>query len=215
MDCSLSGSSNHGILQARILELPCPLPGDLLYPEIEPVCPAALALQAASLLLSHWGSPQMHHSVQFSCSVMSDSLRPHGLQHLRPPCPSPTPGVYSYSCPLSQWCPSNHLILCRPLLLPPSIFHSIRVFSNESALRIRWPKYWSFSFNISPSNEHSGLISFRMDWSDLLAVQGTLRSLLQHHSSKASILQCLAFFIVQLSHLYVTTGKTIALTRWT
>ena len=111
--------------------------------------------------------------------------------------------------------PSNHLILCHPLLLLPSIFPSIRVFSNESALRIRWPKYWSFSFNISPSNEHSGLISFRMDWLDLLVVQGTLKSLLQHHSSKASILQHSAFFIVQLSHPYMTIGKTIALTRWT
>ena len=110
--------------------------------------------------------------------------------------------------------PSNHLILCRPLLLP-SIFPRIRVFSNESALHIRWPKYWSFSFNISPSNEHSGLISFRMDCLDLLAVQGTLKRLLQHHSSKASILRHSAFFIVQLSHLYMTTGKTIALTRWT
>ena len=110
--------------------------------------------------------------------------------------------------------PSNYLILCCPLLLP-SIFPSIRVFSNESALHIRWPKYWSFSFNISPSNEHSGLISFRMDWLDLLAVQGTLKSLLQYHRSKASILWCSAFFIVQLSHPYMTTGKTIALTRWT
>ena len=110
---------------------------------------------------------------------------------------------------------SNHLILCHSLQILPSIFPSIRVFSNESALRIRWPKYWSFSFNISPSNEHSGLISFRMDWLDLLAVQGTLESLLQHHSSKASILLCSAFFIVQLSHPYMTTGKTIALTRWT
>ena len=105
--------------------------------------------------------------------------------------------------------PSNHLILCHPLLLLPSIFPSIRVFSNESALRIRWPKYWSFNFNISPSNEHWGLISFRMDWLDLLAVQGTLKSLLQHHSSKASILQGSAFFIVQLSHPYLTTGKNI------
>ena len=111
--------------------------------------------------------------------------------------------------------PSNHLILCRPLLLPPSIFPSIRVFSNESVLHIRWPKYWSFSFSISPSNEYSGLISFRIDWFDLLAVQGTLKSLLQHHSSKASILQCSAFFIVQLSHPYMTTGKTTALTRQT
>ena len=110
---------------------------------------------------------------------------------------------------------SNHLILYCPLLLLPSIFPSVRVFSNESALHIRWPKYWSFSFNISPSNEHSKLISFRMDWLDLLAVQGTLKSLLQHHSPKASILLCSAFFIVQLSHLYMTTGKTIALTRWT
>ena len=110
--------------------------------------------------------------------------------------------------------PSNHLILCHPLLLLPSIFPSIRVFSNESALRMRWPKYWSFSFNIIPSNEYPGLISFRMDWLDLLTVQGTLKSLLQHHSSKASILQRSAFFIVQLSHPYMTTGKTIALTRW-
>ena len=110
--------------------------------------------------------------------------------------------------------PSNYLILCHPLLLPPSIFPSIRVFSNELALCIRWPKYWSFSFNISPSNEYSGLISFRMDWLNLLAVKGTLKSLLQHHSSKASFLQCSAFFIVQLSHLYMTIGKTIALTRW-
>ena len=111
--------------------------------------------------------------------------------------------------------PSNHLIVCHPLLLLPSIFPSIRVFSNESALHIRWPKYWSFRFNISPSNEHPGLISFRMDWLDLLAVQGTLKSLLQHHSSKASVLLHSAFFIVQLSRPYMTTGKTMALTRWT
>ena len=108
--------------------------------------------------------------------------------------------------------PSNHLILCRPLFLPPSIFPSIGVFSNESALHIRWPKYWSFSFNIRPCNKYSGLMSFRMDWLDLLAVQGTLKSLLQHHSSKASILHYSAFFIVQFSHPYMTTGKTIALT---
>uniref|UniRef100_A0AC11DHE4 Uncharacterized protein n=1 Tax=Ovis aries TaxID=9940 RepID=A0AC11DHE4_SHEEP len=110
---------------------------------------------------------------------------------------------------------SNHLILCHPLLLPPSIFSSIRVFSNESVLCIRWPKYWNFCFNISPSNEYSGLLSFRMDWLDLLAVQGTLKSLLQHHSSKTSSLQLSAFLIVQLSHPYMTTGKTIALTTWT
>ena len=134
-------------------------------------------------------------SVQFSRSVMSDSLQPHGLQHARPPCPSPTPGACSNSCPLSQWChPTIYLILGCPLLFPPSIFPSIRVFSNESVLCIIWPKYWSFSFSISPSNEHPGLISFRMDWLDLLAVQGTLKSLLQNHRSKASILWHSAFF---------------------
>jgi len=117
--------------------------------------------------------------------------------------------------PIDSVMPSNHLILCRPLLFLPTIPPSIRVFSNESTLRMRWPKYWSFSFSISPSNEHPGLISFRMDWLDLLAVQGTLKSLLQHHSSKASILQHSAFFVVQLSHPYMTTGKTIALTRRT
>ena len=117
--------------------------------------------------------------------------------------------------PIELVMPSNHLILCCTLLLLPSIFPSIRVFSNESVLRIRWPKYWSFNFNISPSNQHLGLISFRMDWLDLFAVQGTLKSLLQHHTSEASILQCSAFFIVQLSHPYMTTGKNIPLTRWT
>ena len=140
---------------------------------------------------------------------MSESLQPHGLQHARLPSPSPIPGVYSNSWPLSQWCP---LILCRPLLLPLSNFPSIRVFSNESVLPIRWPKYWSFNFSISLSSEYSGLISFRIDWLDILAVQGTLKSLLQHHSSKASILWHSAFFIVPLSHPYMTTGKTIALT---
>ena len=127
--------------------------------------------------------------VRFSHSVVSDSLRCHGLQHTRPPCPSPSPGVHSDSCPLSGW----HLILCRPLLLP-SIFPSIRVFSNESVLCTRWPKYWSFSFNISPSNEYSELISFRMDWLDLLAVQETLRSLLQHHSCKTGLIMYLLLF---------------------
>ena len=143
---------------------------------------------------------------------MSNSLWPYGLQHSRPPCPSPTPRVYSNPCPLSWWC---RLILCHFLLLLSPICPSIRDFSNESTLHERWPKYWSFSFSISPSNEHPGLISVRMDWLDLLAVQGTLKSLLQHHSSKASILQCSAFFTVQLSHPYMTTGKTIALTRQT
>ena len=146
---------------------------------------------------------------------MSSSLWPHGLQHARSPCPSPTPGVYSNSCPLSWWCHPTTSSFVVLLLLLPLIFPSITVFSNESALHIRWPKYWSFSFKISPSNEHSGLISFRMDWLYLLAVQETLKSLLQLHSSKASVLQCSAFFIVQLSHSFMTTGKTIALTRQT
>ena len=152
-------------------------------------------------------------SIQFSGSVMSDSSWHHELQHTRLPCPSPAPRTCSNSCTSSRWChPTSS---CHPLLLLPSIFPRKRVFSNESALCIRWPKYWSFRFSITPSNEHSGLISFRIDWFDLLAVQGTLKSLLQHHSSKASILQCSAFFMVQLSHPYITTGKTIALTRRT
>ena len=146
---------------------------------------------------------------------MSEYLRLHERQHARPPCPSPTPGVHPNPCLLSQWCHPTISSSVITFSSCPPIFPSIRVFSNESALRIRWPKYWSFSFNISPSNEHPGLISFRMDWLDLLAAQGTLKSLLQHHSSKASILRCSAFFIVQLSHPYMTTGKTIALTRWT
>ena len=125
-------------------------------------------------------------SGQFSHSVVSDSLRPHESQHTRPPCLSQTPGVYSNSMPIESVMPSSHLILRHPLLLLPPIPPSIRVFFSESALRMRWPKYWSFSFSISPSNEYSGLISFRMDWLDLLAVQGTLKSLLQHHSSKTS-----------------------------
>ena len=153
-------------------------------------------------------------SVQFSHSVMSDSATPWTTA-----CQASLSITNSWSLPkpmpIKSVMPSNHLIFCHPPLLLPSIFPSIRVFSNESALRIRLPKYWSFSFNISPSNEHPGLISFRMDWLDILAVQGTLKSLLQHHSSKASILQGSAFFIVQLSHPYMTTGKTIALTRWT
>ena len=126
-------------------------------------------------------------SDQISLSVVSDSLRPHGLLHARLPCPSPTPGACSNSCPLSQWCHPTK-ILCFSLLLLPSIFPSIRVFSNESVLRIRWPKYWSFNFSINPSNEYSGLISFRVDWLDLLAVQGTLKSHFQYHSSVLSFL---------------------------
>ena len=153
-------------------------------------------------------------SVQFSCSVMSDSVTPWSAA-----CQASLSITNSRSLlkltSIESVMPSNHLILCRPLLLLPSIFPRIRVFSNESALRIRWPKYWSFSFSISPSSEYSGLISFRMDWLDLLVVQGTLKSLFQHHSSNTSILWHSAFFIVQLSHLYMTAGKTIALTRRT
>ena len=151
------------------------------------------------------------HSVQFSRSVVSDSLRPHESKHARLPCPSPTLGACKLMF-IESVIPSNHLILCCPLLLLPSIFPSIRVFSNESVLSIRWPKYWSFSFSISPSNEYSELISFRIDLFDLLVVQGTLKSLLQHHSSEVSILWCSAFFIVQLFHPYMSIGKTIALT---
>ena len=154
-------------------------------------------------------------SVQFSCLVMSNSLWPHGLQHTRPPYPSPTPGVYSNSCPLSRWCHPTVSSSVVPFSSRLQSFPSIRIFSNESALHIRWPKDWSFSFNISPSNEYSGLISFRMDWLDLRAVQGTLKSLLQHHSSKASSLLCSAFCIVQLSHPCMAAGKTIVLARRT
>ena len=152
-------------------------------------------------------------SVQFSCSVVSDSLWPMNRS---------TPGIpvhhqlpeFTQLMSIKSVMPSSHLILCRSLLLLPSIPPSIRVFSNETTLRIMWQKYWSFSFSISPSKEHPGLISFRINWFDLLAVQGILKSLLQHPSSKASILRCSAFFIVQLSHPYMITGKTIALTRW-
>ena len=148
-------------------------------------------------------------SVTQSCSTFCNPM------HTRPPCPSPTPGACSTSCPWSVWCHPTISSVCRPLL-PPSIFPSNRVFSNELAHRIRWPKYWSFSFSISPPNEYSGLISFRIDWFDLLIVQGTLKSLLQNHSSKASILWHSAFFfMVQLSHPYMTTGKTKVLTIWT
>ena len=141
------------------------------------------------------------------------SLRPCGKEQARLPCPSSIPGAYSNSCPESVM-PSNHLILHCPLVFLPSIFHRMGIFSSELALHIRWPKCWRFSFSISPSNEYSGLISFRMDWLDLFVVQGTLKSLLRHHSSKASILWYSAFFIVQLLHPYMTTGKIIALTRW-
>ena len=153
-------------------------------------------------------------SVQFSHLVVSDSATPWTAAH-QASLSITNSQSYLKLMSIESVMPSNRLIFCCPLLLPPSIFPSIRVFSNESTLFMRWPKYWSFSFNISPSNEHSGLISFRMDWLDLLAVQGTLKSLLRHHSSKASILWHSAFFIVQLSHPYMTTVKTTALTRWT
>ena len=159
-------------------------------------------------------------SVQFSsgaqlcptlCDPMNCSMPGHPVHHQLPEFTQ----TLGPNMSIESVMPSNHLILCHPLPLLPSIFPSIRVFSNESALCTRWPTYWSFSFSISPSNEHPGLISFSMDWLDLLVVQGTLKSLLQHHSSKASIVQCSAFFIVHLLHLYMTTGKTVTLTRWT
>ena len=150
-------------------------------------------------------------SVAQSCLTLCNPMN----LHTRPPCPSQTPGSLLKPMSIESVMPFSHLILCRPLLLLPPIPRSIRVSSNESTLRMRWPKYWSFSFSISPSNEHPGLTSFRMDWLDLLAVQGTVKSLLQHHSSKASIFRHSAFFTVQLSHPYMTTGKTTALTRQT
>ena len=182
MDCSLSGSSVHGISWARTLE-----EAHFNHYQFSSV----QLLSRVRLFATPWIAAR-----QASLSITNSQS---------PPKPMPIESVM----------PSNHLILCHPLLLLPSIFPSIKVFSNESAVHIRWPKYWSFSFNISPSNEHPGLISFRIDWLNLLAVQGTLKSLLQHHSSKASILQHSAFLIVQLSYPYTTTRKTIALTRWT
>ena len=209
MDHSLPGSSVHGILQARILEvLLFPPPGDHLNPWIEPLSPVSPAL-AGRFFTTQFSL------VQFSCSVMSNSLRPHEPQH----CQASLSITNSWSLlklmSIESVMPSSRLILCRPLLLLPLIPPSIRVSSNDSILHMRWPKYWSFSFSISPSNEHPGLISLRMDWLDLLAVQGTLKSLLQRHSSKASIFWHSAFLTVQLSHPYMTAGKTIALTRQT
>ena len=163
---------------------------------------------------SLWNGVNYFNSVQFSCSVMSDSLQPHGLQHARLPCPSPTPWACSNSCPLSWWCHPTISSSVIPFSSHLQSFPASGSFPNDSFLHIRWSKYWSFSFNVSPSNEYSGLISFGIDWLDLLAVQGTLKSLLQHHSSKTSILQHSAFFIVQLSHPYMTTGKNIALAIW-
>ena len=206
---SLSITNTHGLLKPM---------------SIESVMPSNHLILCRSLLLPPSIFPSIRvftnesglriSSVQFSCSVVSESLWPHESQHARAPCPSHLPELLKPT-PIESVMPSSHLLLCRPLLLLPPIPPSFRVFSNESVLRIRWPKYWSFNFSISHSNEHPGLISFRMDWLDLLAVQGTLKSLLQHHSSKASIYRRLAFFAVQLSHPYMTTGKTIALIRWT
>ena len=158
---------------------------------------------------------QNNFSVQFSHSVVSNSLQPHGSAAHQAFLSITKSWRLLKLMSIASVMPPNYLILCHPLILLLSIFPNIRVFPNESVLHIRWPKYWSFSFRISPSNGYSGMIAFRMDWLDLLAVQGTLKSLLQHHRSKASILQCSAFFIVQLSHPYITTGTTMALTRWT
>ena len=201
--CSLPGSSVHEISQARILKcLAISYSGGIFLTQGLNLC--LLHWQ----ILYHWTtwetcSCAQFSSVQFTCSVRSDSLWLHGLQHARPPCQSPMAGVYANPCPLSQWC---HPTISCSVVPFSSCPQSFPVFSNESAPHIWWPKYWSFSFNISPSNEHLGLISIGMDWLDLLAVQGTLKSL-QHHSSKASFLWCSAFFIVQLWHPYIPTGK--------
>ena len=168
-----------------------------------------------SILLCCFQWHVYNSSVQFSHSVMSYSLWPHEPQHARPPCPSPTPGVHSNPCPSSQWCHPTISSSVIPFSSCPQSFPASGSFQMSQLFASSAQKYWSFSFNISPSNEHPEPISFRMDWLDLLAVQGTFKSLLQHHSSKASILLHSAFFVVQLSHPYMTTGKTIALTRWT
>ena len=208
MDCTPLGSSIQAILQARTLEWAAiSSPGYLPDPGIKLVFPVSLAWQAE--FLTEPSEKHLTTSVQFCGSVVSDSLQPHGLKH-RLSCPSPTLGACSNSCPSSWWC-------------HPTISFSVGHFSSclqsfpasgsfvRSQFFVRWPKYWSFSFSISPFNEHPGLISFRMDWLDLLAVQRTLKSLLQHHSSRESILCCSTFFIVQLSHPHMTTGKAIAL----
>ena len=189
--------------------MPFASPGILLTQQSNP---HLLHWQVGSLPLSHLRSPNYGLSSVQSLSRVRLFATPWTEAH-QASLPITKSSLRLTS--IESVMPSNHLILCRPLLLLPSIFPSIRVFSNESALSMRWPKYWSFSFSISPSNEHSELIFFRMYWLDLLAVQGTLKSLLQHHSSKASILSHSAFFIAQLSHPYTTIGKTIALTRWT
>ena len=237
MDGSPSGSSTNGIFQTRVLEWVATSEAsyrkkggvrELLAEEKKGLFGARITF--------FWEEETQgfYHVIPSSSSGVVTGRRPmsclsavgsvaQSCLTLCDPMDSSTPGLpvhhqlpeftQTHACWVVM--PPNHLILCHPLLLLLSIFPSIKVFSNESALYIRWPKYWSFIFSISPSNKYSGLISFRMDWLDLLAVQGTLKSLLQHHSSKASVLQHSAFFIVQLSHLYMTTGKTIALTRWT
>ena len=214
MDCSLPGSFLHGILQARVLEwVAISVCRGSSWPR-DPTWVSHIPGRRFNLWATREALYQLS-SVQFSCSVMSYSLRPHESQHARPPCPSPTPGVHSDSHPSSWWC---HPAISSSVIPFPSCPQSLPAsesFPNESTLRMRWPKYWSYSFSIIPSKEHPGLISFRMDWLDLLAVQGTLKSLLQHHSSKASILWCSAFFTVQLSHPYMTTGRTIAFIRRT
>ena len=218
MDYSLPGSSVHGISQARTLEwVVMPSSRGSSQPKnwthvsyVSCFKGGFFTTNATWEALILWFS-----SVHFSCSVMSDSLQPHGLQHCQASLSITNSRSLFKLMFIESVMPSNHLILCRPLLLPPSIFPRIRAVSNKSVLYIRWPKYWSFSFSISLSSEYLGLISFTMDWLDLLAVQGTLKSLLKHHSSKASLLWHSAFFIFQLSHPYMTTGKTIALTRKT
>ena len=195
--------------------LPFPSAADLLHPGIEPVSLGSPELSGR--FTTSWAISEATKNVSVQLAQWLSHVRLFA---------TPWTAAHTLLFFTNSWCllkpmsiesvmPSNRLILCHPLLLPPSIIPSIRVFSNESALNIRWPKYWSFSFSISPSNEYSGLVSFRMVWLDLLAVQGTLKSLFQHHSSKASILQHSAFFIVQLSHPYMTTEKTMVLTRWT
>ena len=207
MDCGLPGSSVHGLLQATILEwVAISFSRRSSWPRIEPMSPALV-----SGFFTTDPPGKAHLLFQFNSFSQSSPT-------LCNPMDCSTPGFLSTInsqsllklMSIESMMPSNHLILGHPLLLLPSIFPSIMVFSKELVLHIRWPKYWSFSFNLSPSNEYSGLISFKIDWLDLLAVQGTLKSLLQHHSSKASILRHSAFFIVQFSHTYMTTGKTVA-----
>ena len=214
VECSLPGSSIHGILQARILErVAISFPRGSSRPRDQ-----TRASCIAGRCFTLWTIREAQRLIQFS-SVQSLSHVQFFVTPWTAECQASLSIANSQSLlklmPIESVMPSSHRILCHHLLLLPSIFPGIRVFSNESTLHIRWPKYWSFSFSISPSNKYSGLISFRMDWLDLLAIQGTLKSLLQHHSSKASILQRSAFFIVQLSHPYMTTGKTIAVIRWT